>query len=232
MREPGEPEWEAARAALDAGGYAVLPSLLDPAACRELAALYDNETAFRSRVVMARHNFGSGEYKYLRYPLPEPVGALREALYPQLAPVANDWHQRLRLEPRFPKALDAWLKLCHDSGQRRPTPLILKYGEGDYNCLHQDLYGEHVFPIQATILLSAPGDEFTGGEFVLVEARPRMQSRAEIVPLGQGDAVVFVVNFRPVSGTRGDYRVALRHGVSRLRSGRRFTLGIIFHDAA
>jgi len=232
MREPGEPEWEAARAALDAGGYAVLPSLLDPAACRELAALYDNETAFRSRVVMARHNFGSGEYKYLRYPLPEPVRALREALYPQLAPVANDWHQRLRLEPRFPKALDAWLKLCHDSGQRRPTPLILKYGEGDYNCLHQDLYGEHVFPIQATILLSAPGDEFTGGEFVLVEARPRMQSRAEIVPLGQGDAVVFVVNFRPVSGTRGDYRVALRHGVSRLRSGRRFTLGIIFHDAA
>ena len=232
MREPGEPEWEAARAALDAGGYAVLPSLLDPAACRELAALYDNETAFRSRVVMARHNFGSGEYKYLRYPLPEPVGALREALYPQLAPVANDWHQRLRLEPRFPKALDAWLKLCHDSGQRRPTPLILKYGEGDYNCLHQDLYGEHVFPIQATILLSAPGDEFTGGEFVLVETRPRMQSRAEIVPLGQGDAVVFAVNFRPVSGTRGDYRVALRHGVSRLRSGRRFTLGIIFHDAA
>ena len=232
MREPGEPEWEAARAALDAGGYAVLPSLLDPAACRELAALYDNETAFRSRVVMARHNFGSGEYKYLRYPLPEPVRALREALYPQLAPVANDWHQRLRLEPRFPKALDAWLKLCHDSGQRRPTPLILKYGEGDYNCLHQDLYGAHVFPIQATILLSAPGDEFTGGEFVLVEARPRMQSRAEIVPLGQGDAVVFVVNFRPVSGTRGDYRVALRHGVSRVRSGRRFTLGIIFHDAA
>jgi len=232
MREPGEPEWEAARAALDAGGYAVLPSLLDPAACRELAALYDNETAFRSRVVMARHNFGSGEYKYLRYPLPEPVRALREALYPQLAPVANDWHQRLRLEPRFPKALDAWLKRCHDSGQRRPTPLILKYGEGDYNCLHQDLYGEHVFPIQATILLSAPGDEFTGGEFVLVETRPRMQSRAEIVPLGQGDAVVFGVNFRPVSGTRGDYRVALRHGVSRLRSGRRFTLGIIFHDAA
>ena len=232
MREPGEPEWEAARAALDAGGYAVLPSLLDPAACRELAALYDNETAFRSRVVMARHNFGSGEYKYLRYPLPEPVGALREALYPQLAPVANDWHQRLRLEPRFPKALDAWLKRCHDSGQRRPTPLILKYGEGDYNCLHQDLYGEHVFPMQATILLSAPGDAFAGGEFVLVETRPRMQSRAEIVPLGRGDAAIFAVNYRPVSGARGDYRVAMRHGVSRVRRGRRFTLGIIFHDAA
>ena len=232
MKLPSKPEWDVALAALDERGHAVLPGVLDPAECGDLAALYPDDAAFRSRVVMARHNFGSGEYKYLRYPLPEPVRALREALYPQLAPVANDWHQRLRLEPRFPEALDAWLKRCYEAGQRRPTPLILKYGEGDYNCLHQDLYGDLVFPIQATVLLSAPGEDFTGGEFVLVETRPRMQSRAEIVPLGQGDAVVFAVNFRPVSGTRGDYRVAPRHGVSRLRSGRRFTLGIIFHDAA
>jgi hypothetical protein len=232
MREPGDPEWEAARAALDAGGYAVLPGLLDAATCRELAALYDDDTAFRSRVVMARHNFGRGEYKYLRYPLPSPVVALRTALYPRLAPLANEWHKRLRLEPRFPADLDAFLERCHEAGQQRPTPLILKYEAGGYNCLHQDLYGEHIFPLQATILLSTPGDDFTGGEFVLVETRPRMQSRAEIVPLGQGDAVVFAVNFRPVSGARGDYRVALRHGVSRVRSGRRFTLGVILHDAA
>jgi hypothetical protein len=237
MRSPDDPEWEAARAALDAGGYAVLPALLDSAECRELTALYDDDTAFRSRIVMARHNFGRGEYKYLRYPLPSPVAALRAALYPRLAPLANEWHRRLRLEPRFPADLDTWLARCHEAGQRRPTPLILKYGAGDYNCLHQDLYGEYVFPMQATVLLSAPGDDFpngdfTGGEFVLVETRPRMQSRAEIVPLGQGDAVVFAVNYRPVAGTRGDYRVAMRHGVSRVRTGHRFTLGIIFHDAA
>ena len=237
MRFPDDPEWSAALAALDAGGYAVLPGLLDPDECRALAALYDDDSAFRSRVVMARHNFGRGEYKYLRYELPPPVASLRAALYPRLAPLANDWHRRLRLEPRFPAALDVWLERCHEAGQRRPTPLILKYEEGDYNCLHQDLYGEHVFPMQATILLSAPrvdiaGGDFTGGEFVLVETRPRMQSRAEIVPLGLGDAVIFAVNFRPVAGTRGDYRVAMRHGVSRVRRGRRFTLGIIFHDAA
>jgi hypothetical protein len=232
MRKPGDPEWQGALAALDADGYAVLPGLLDAAACRELAALYDDDTAFRSRVVMARHNFGRGEYKYLRYPLPSPVVALRTALYPRLAPLANEWHKRLRLEPRFPADLDAFLERCHEAGQQRPTPLILKYEAGGYNCLHQDLYGEHIFPLQATILLSTPGDDFTGGEFVLVETRPRMQSRAEIVPLGQGDGVVFAVNFRPVSGARGDYRVALRHGVSRVRSGRRFTLGVILHDAA
>ncbi|MGE0260078.1 MAG: 2OG-Fe(II) oxygenase [Alphaproteobacteria bacterium] len=232
MRAPGDAEWEAARAALDTGGYAVLPALLDSAECGGLAALYDDDTAFRSRIVMARHNFGRGEYKYLRYPLPASVAALRAALYPRLAPLANEWYKRLRLEPRFPADLDTWLARCHDAGQRRPTPLILKYETGDYNCLHQDLYGEHVFPMQATILLSAPGEDFSGGEFVLVETRPRMQSRAEIVPLGQGDAVVFAVNSRPVAGTRGDYRVAMRHGVSRLRQGRRFTLGIIFHDAA
>jgi hypothetical protein len=237
MRAPGDPEWKAALAALDADGFAVLPGLLDTEECRELAALYQDDTAFRSRIVMARHNFGRGEYKYLRYPLPAPVGALRESLYPWLAPLANEWHGRLRLEPRFPADLDAFLARCHEAGQRRPTPLILKYEKGDYNCLHQDLYGEHVFPIQATILLSAPGDDFpngdfTGGEFVLVETRPRMQSRAEIVPLGRGDAVIFAVNYRPVSGTRGDYRVMMRHGVSRVRRGRRFTLGIIFHEAA
>ena len=232
MRGSGDPEWEAARAALDESGYAVLPGLLGAACCRDLAALYDDDAAFRSRVVMARHNFGSGEYKYLRYPLPEPVAALRRALYARLAPLANEWHRRLHLEPRFPEDLDAFLARCHEAGQLRPTPLLLKYQDGDYNCLHQDLYGDLVFPVQATVLLSAPGEDFTGGEFVLVETRPRMQSRAEIVPLGQGDAVVFAVNYRPVAGTRGDYRVAMRHGVSRLRSGRRFTLGIIFHDAA
>jgi hypothetical protein len=232
MRPPGDPEWNPALAALDAGGYAVLPGLLDIAECRDLRALYDQDSAFRSRIVMARHNFGRGEYKYLRYPLPAPVAALRTALYARLAPLANEWHRRLHLEPRFPPDLDAFLAHCHKAGQRRPTPLILKYEPGDYNCLHQDLYGDFVFPIQATILLSAPGEDFTGGEFVLVEQRPRMQSRAEIVPLGGGDAVIFAVNYRPVCGTRGDYRVAMRHGVSRVRSGRRFTLGVIFHDAA
>ena len=232
MRRPDDCEWAAALAELDDSGYAVLPGLLDAAACRELAALYDDDTAFRSRIVMARHNFGRGEYKYLRYPLPSPVAALRAALYPGLAPLANAWHKRLRLEPRFPADLDAYLERCHAAGQLRPTPLILKYEEGDYNCLHQDLYGDLVFPMQATVLLSAPGDDFTGGEFVLVEQRPRMQSRAEIVPLHQGDAVVFAVNYRPVAGTRGDYRTAMRHGVSRVRRGRRLTLGLIFHDAA
>ncbi len=181
---------------------------------------------------MARHNFGRGEYQYLRYPLPPVVAALREGLYPALAPFANRWQARLRLEPRFPATLAAYLERCHAAGQTRPTPLILKYAAGDYNCLHQDLYGDLVFPLQATVLLSAPGADFTGGEFLLVETRPRMQSRGEVVPLNQGDAVIFAVSQRPVAGTRGDYRVTMRHGVSRLRSGRRFTLGIIFHDAA
>jgi hypothetical protein len=232
MRLPSDADWPGLLAAIDEQGYAVLPRLLDAAACRELAALYDRDEAFRSRVVMARHNFGRGEYKYLRYPLPSLVAELRQALYPPLAPFANRWHERLHLEPRFPARLDAYLARCHTAGQQRPTPLILKYEEGDYNCLHQDLYGELVFPIQATVLLSKPGEDFTGGEFLLVEQRPRMQSKAEIVPLGQGDAVLFAVNSRPVAGTRGDYRVTMRHGVSRLRSGQRFTLGIIFHDAA
>jgi hypothetical protein len=210
----------------------VLPGLLDPQECRGLAALYEDDAAFRSRVVMARHNYGRGEYKYLRYPLPPAVAALREGLYLRLAPLADRWHERLRLERRFPATLAAYLDRCHEAGQRRPTPLILRYETGDYNCLHQDLYGDLVFPLQATVLLSAPGRDFDGGEFMLVEGRPRMQSKGEVVPLGQGDAVIFAVNHRPVAGSRGFYRAVLRHGVSRLRCGRRFTLGIIFHDAA
>ena len=232
MRLPTEAARPALLAALDERGHAVLPAVLDPAECRELARLYDDPGAFRSRVVMARHNFGRGEYKYLRYPLPDGVARLREALYPRLAPVANRWHERLRLEPRFPAALADYLACCHAAGQQRPTPLILKYEAGDYNCLHQDLYGPLVFPLQATVLLSAPGEDFAGGEFLLVEQRPRMQSKGEVVPLGRGDAVVFAVNQRPVEGVRGAYRVTMRHGVSRLHSGRRFTLGVIFHDAA
>jgi uncharacterized protein len=232
VKLPTATEWPGFLAALDERGYAVLPGLLDPKICGELAALYDRDEAFRSRVVMARHNFGRGEYKYLRYPLPPVVAALREALYPALAPLANRWHERLNLEPRFPARLAEYLARCHAAGQNRPTPLILKYGEGDYNCLHQDLYGDLVFPLQATLLLSTPGRDFAGGEFMLVEQRPRMQSKGEVVPLAAGDAVVFAVNHRPVEGTRGFYRVTLRHGVSRLRRGRRFTLGIIFHDAA
>jgi hypothetical protein len=232
VKLPAQAEWPGFLEALDERGYAVLPGLLDPGTCGELAALYDHEEAFRSRVVMAHHNFGRGEYQYLRYPLPPVVAALREALYPALVPLANQWHERLRLEPRFPATLAAYLAYCHAAGQQRPTPLILKYEEGDYNCLHQDLYGDFVFPIQATILLSAPGRDFAGGEFMLVEQRPRMQSKGEVVPLGHGDAVIFAVNHRPVAGARGVYRARMRHGVSRLRRGRRFTLGIIFHDAA
>ena len=219
-------------AALDRDGHAVLPGLLDAKQCAELAALYDDREAFRSRVVMARHGFGQGEYKYLAYKLPPVVQRLRETLYPLVAPTANRWQQQLGLNANFPDTLDGYLARCHAAGQQRPTPLILKYGPGDYNCLHQDLYGELVFPLQATVLLSRPGQDFAGGEFLLVEQRPRRQSKGEVVPLSQGDAVVFPVNHRPVAGTRGYYRVTMRHGVSRLHSGQRFTLGIIFHDAA
>jgi hypothetical protein len=219
-------------ASLDERGYAVLPALLNVGACRALAALYDDEQAFRSRIVMERHGFGRGEYKYLRYPLPDAVAELRRGLYPLLVPLANRWRGEMREDGRFPATLREFLAECHAGGQTRPTPLILKYAAGDYNCLHQDLYGEQVFPLQVAILLAAPGRDFAGGEFVLAEQRPRMQSRAEVVPLSQGDAVVFAVHHRPVRGTRGDYRVNLRHGVSRLRSGRRYTLGLIFHDAA
>ena len=220
---PPRIDWKGLGASLDERGYATIPSLIDPVECRALVALYDDESRFRSRVVMQRHRFGQGEYKYLRYPLPDPVAALREALYPGLADIANRWGGQ------FPPTHEAYLALCHAEGQTRPTPLILKYGPGDYNCLHQDLYGDLVFPLQLTVLLT---DDFTGGEFMLVEQRPRSQSMGQVVKLAQGEAVVFPVHHRPVAGTRGTYRVTMRHGVSRVHSGRRFTLGIIFHDAA
>jgi len=224
-------DWKRIAAELDAHGCAVAAAMLSPAECEALAALYASEDRFRSRVVMARHGFGRGEYKYFAYPLPETVAALRTGLYPELALIANRWNEIMKIGVRYPDDHAAFLRRCHCAGQTRPTPLLLQYGTGDYNCLHQDLYGEHVFPLQATFLLSAPGKDFAGGEFVLTEQRPRMQSRAEVVSLGQGDAVIFAVHHRPVRGARGSYRVKLRHGVSRLRSGHRRTLGIIFHDA-
>ena len=224
-------DWNPIERDLDRYGCAQAPGLLAPHECDALAALYPQEPLFRSRVVMRRHGFGSGEYKYFRYPLPPIVDSLRTSLYPQLAPIANRWSERLRSDVRYPNRLAEFLERCHAAGQLYPTPLILEYSEGDYNCLHQDLYGQHVFPLQVAILLSDPAHDFTGGEFVMTEQRPRMQSRAEVVPLGKGDAVVFAVDSRPVQGARGTYRVKLRHGVSRLRSGRRHTLGIIFHDA-
>ena len=225
-------DWPRIDSELDAQGSAVIQGLLSASQCDALAALYPEESRFRSRVVMGQHGFGQGEYKYFRDPLPELVGRLRSTLYPPLARVANRWHAALGIGVRFPDRHAAFVKRCHAAGQRRPTPLLLRYGVGDYNCLHQDLYGEHVFPLQLTILLSAPGRDFTGGEFVLAEQRPRMQSRAEVVPLAKGDAVVFAVRHRPVQGRRGVYRVNMRHGVSRVRSGLRHTAGIIFHDAS
>jgi hypothetical protein len=225
-------DWREVASSLDERGYATTAALLTTEECRGLAALYDRDEAFRSRVVMQAHGFGRGEYRYLRYPLRGPVEALRRAIYPRLAPIANRWRERLREEGRFPPALAAYLEECHAAGQERPTPLILRYEAGDYNCLHQDLYGDLVFPLQLTVLLSAPDDDFTGGEFLLVEQRPRAQSKGEVVPLRQAEAVIFPVYHRPVEGTRGPYRVTMRHGVSRIRSGQRFTLGIIFHDAA
>jgi uncharacterized protein len=224
-------DWARAGEDLDACGAALLEGLLAAGECRALAGLYAEEAIFRSRVVMARHGFGRGEYKYFDYPLPRTVASLRTALYPRLAPIANRWNELMRLEVRYPAEHVAFIRRCHAACQLRATPLLLRYGVGDYNCLHQDLYGEHVFPLQVTILLSRPGDDFGGGEFVLVEQRPRMQSRAEVVSLKQGDAVIFAVNQRPVRGTRGVHRVKLRHGVSRIRSGHRLALGIIFHDA-
>lgn len=232
IKEITSTNWAALAAGLDARGCALLPGLLSPAACRDLAALYGDDSRFRSRVVMSRHGFGRGEYKYFSYPLPPLVAGLRAALYPRLAPIANEWSRRLGEDRRYDATLEGFLERCHAAGQTKPTPLLLQYGPEDYNCLHQDLYGEWVFPLQLTVLLSRPGSDFTGGEFVLTEQRPRMQSRAEVVPLGQGDAVVFAVHHRPVSGTRGDYRVNLRHGVSRVRGGQRHTLGVIFHDAS
>jgi hypothetical protein len=224
-------DWPEIEASLDRQGYATLAQVFSRRECEAVAALYDDDSRFRSRVVMERHAFGLGEYKYLRYPLPPIVEALRQACYPRLAPVANRWRQVLRETGRFPATLDGYLRECHAAGQTRPTPLILRYEAGGYNCLHQDLYGERVFPLQMTVLLSAPGKGFTGGEFLLVEQRPRAQSKGEVVPLAQGDAVVFAVNHRPAQGKRGPYRLRLRHGVSRILTGHRSTLGIIFHDA-
>jgi uncharacterized protein len=228
---PERAEWDRLASVLNEQGSVVLDNLLSPNDCEALAARYASDDGFRSRVVMSRHGFGRGEYKYFSYPLPDPIAALRAALYPPLAVIANDWNARMGLDTRYPPSHADFLTRCHEAGQPRPTPLLLQYGPGDYNCLHQDLYGDLAFPLQITILLSEPGRDFTGGEFVITEQRPRMQSRAEVVPLRQGDAVVFAVHHRPVKGTRGDYRVNLRHGVSRIRSGRRHTVGIIFHDA-
>ncbi|MEZ5856960.1 MAG: 2OG-Fe(II) oxygenase [Hyphomicrobiaceae bacterium] len=227
----GALDWGSLEASLDSMGVAGAGPLLTGAACQALVDLYANDEAFRSRIVMARHGFGSGEYKYLAYPLPDSVAALRAALYPRLAPIANRWFGRMGKDEAFPADHADFLARCHAAGQTRPTPLLLKYGPGDYNCLHQDLYGPLAFPIQAMVLLSKPGADFTGGEFVVVEQRPRMQSRAEVVSPGPGDLVLFAVNERPVTGTRGDYRVKMRHGVSRIEA-EHATLGIIFHDAA
>jgi hypothetical protein len=216
---------------LDAYGCAVVSGLLSGDECSTLAKSYPDDALFRSRIIMSRHGFGQGEYKYFAHPLPDLVATLRSSLYPPLATIANRWNAAMGIDVRYPGEHAAFLERCHQAGQTKPTPLLLQYGEGDYNCLHQDLYGEHVFPLQVAFLLSQPGRDFTGGEFVLTEQRPRMQSRAEVVPLGQGDGVIFPVHHRPVQGSRGPYRVNLRHGVSRVRSGHRHTLGIIFHDA-
>jgi hypothetical protein len=224
-------DWRQIGKDLDEQGSALLQGVLSAEECKAVAALYPEESIFRSRVVMGRHGFGRGEYKYFSYPLPRLIEGLRTELYPRLAPVANRWNEAMGIEVRYPDKHVDFVQRCHDAGQLRPTPLLLQYGPGDYNCLHQDLYGEHAFPIQVAILLSEPQSDFTGGEFVLTEQRPRMQSRPEVVPLRQGDAVAFAVHHRPVQGTRGTYRVNLRHGVSRLRSGQRHTVGIIFHDA-
>jgi uncharacterized protein len=223
--------WEQVEHELDDRGNSVLERLLPPEECRRLASLYDSDCGFRARIVMARHGFGRGEYQYFDYPLPEPLGDLRTSLYSHLAPVANRWNEQMGINVRYPGRHPDFLARCHAAGQRKPTPLLLRYGPDDYNCLHQDVYGQHVFPLQVAVLLSEPARDFLGGEFVMTEQRPRMQSRVEVVPLRQGDAVVFTVRQRPVRGTRGVYRVNLRHGVSRVRSGRRHTLGIIFHDA-
>ena len=225
-------DWTEVGRELDSFGAAVIGGMLTARQCRDIAALYDADDIFRSRIIMGRHGFGSGEYQYFAYPLPDLVAGLRDAIYPHLAPIANRWNERLGIAIRYPASHREYLGRCHAAGQSRPTPLLLRYGPGDYNCLHQDLYGEHVFPLQVACLLSRPHKDFTGGEFLLTEQRPRMQSRAEVVSLGQGDAVVFAVHHRPVEGRRGCYRVNLRHGVSRVRSGLRHTLGIMFHDAA
>lgn len=224
-------DWEKMSVHLDAKGWAILPRLMTSAECDATTELYCHPEHFRSHVMMARHGFGQGEYRYFAYPLPHLVAELRTGLYRHLAPIANTWYERMGIAIRFPPEHGAFIERCHQAGQSRPTPLLLQYGEGDYNCLHQDLYGEHVFPLQVAVLLAQPGKDFDGGEFVLTEQRPRMQSRADVIPLNKGDAVVFAVSQRPVCGRHGDHRVTMRHGVSRVRSGHRHTLGVIFHDA-
>ncbi len=224
-------DWQEASDGLNHSGCAVIPQLLTPQDCQALVALYAQPAVFRSRIVMQRHGFGNGEYQYFGYPLPDLVQGLRTGVYPHLAPLANRWYEQMGLSPRFPAEHADFVARCHAAGQQRPTPLLVQYEAGDYNCLHQDLYGEHVFPLQMVVLLAQPGQDFTGGELVLTEQRPRMQSRVEVLALRQGDAAVFAVQQRPVQGSRGSYRVTMRHGVSRIRSGRRHTLGIIFHDA-
>jgi hypothetical protein len=230
-RRVGRYDWTQIEAHLDAHGWAICPAILSPGETEAIAGLYGDDRLFRSRVVMARHGFGRGEYKYFEYPLPAIVAGLRAALYARLAPVANRWNRTMGIDVHYPDAHAEFIAMCHEAGQTRPTPLLLQYGEGDYNALHQDVYGELVFPLQAMVLLSEPGRHFAGGEFVLTEQRPRMQSRAEVVPVGLGDAAVWAVRHRPVEGTRGSYRVNMRHGVSRIRSGHRQTMGVIFHDA-
>ena len=224
-------DWQSIAQDLDTQGCTVIEGLLSLEECTQISGLYLHEEMFRSRVIMSRHGFGKGEYKYFTYPLPPLIEQLRKAAYPHLVPIANRWNEAMRIEVRYPEEHADFIERCHAAGQSKPTPLLLQYGPGDYNCLHQDLYGPHVFPLQLATLLSSPGNDFTGGEFVMTEQRPRMQSRPMVVPLTQGDAVIFAVHQRPVQGTRGKYRVNLRHGVSRIRSGRRHTLGIIFHDA-
>jgi hypothetical protein len=230
-RPIGALDWPRIATDLDDHGCATVESMLAPGECAALAGAYARDEGFRKRIVMAQHGFGEGEYKYFAYPLPDVIAQLRAALYPPLAAIANRWNEAMGMSVRYPDDHAAYLERCHRAGQTRPTPLLLRYGAGDYNCLHQDLYGEHVFPLQITMLLSMPGRDFTGGEFVLVEQRPRRQSRAEVVPLAQGDGVIFPVRHRPVAGARGAYRVTMRHGVSRVRTGHRLTAGIIFHDA-
>jgi hypothetical protein len=225
-------DWTRVQADLDAQGWAIAPGLLSDAEARSVSSLYHRDDCFRSHVVMARHGFGRGAYKYFRYPLPDPIATIRAAVWPHLVPIANEWQDRLKREERFPAIHAEFLDRCRQAGQDRPTPLLLEYGPGDYNCLHRDLYGQHVFPIQMALLLDLPGVDFTGGEFVMTEQRPRMQSRAMVLPLGLGDAAFFAVNSRPVRGTRGDYQVRLNHGVSQVTEGRRHVAGIIFHDAS
>ena len=224
-------DWAIVEADLEAGGCAIVPQLLAPDTCASIRSLYAQDARFRSRVVMARHGFGRGEYKYFASPLPPLIAELRNAMFPALSAIANRWNAALGIESHFPDRHADFLERCHRAGQTKPTPLLLRYVAGDYNCLHQDVYGEHVFPLQVAVLLADPGTEFTGGEFVLTEQRPRAQSRVNVVPLSRGDAVIFPVRHRPIRGTRGHYRASIRHGVSRLRSGERYTLGIIFHDA-